>query len=695
MATAKTTSIPKDNTKNLDYHIKNVMLGNRRFENVYQTLTRMILGDHQKLEKVTVNGRYTYDFKVFRQGGKHIIGMYDEINSFVSFVKDAAEGGSSKEMAFILIGEPGNGKTFFVDHLSSLYRNYVSLAENRRFTFRFVNLDKLGGYGKISQVESQTYEDPMILAMNLFEAKEDNMKFLSETGFKDKQIEELYKNYRPLGSCSYYILNQIKDYADGNIEKMKEFIEVSSVPVSESRGTITGKYAAKDKITSSAADLIGEESITRLLHITETDHPYRFDLRRGALARVAGGGIHFADEIFKNKRDLVQVYLGVIQNRTIEIEGYKWPLDTLIVCTSNNSEFGRFLDEKEQAPIVDRCRLTYMSHNTNYKLQQELTFYAIGNRDKTTFTNEKLHIDPNLNYAISVAVVLTRMPASDKLTSTEMMKLSAGEVAGEKSIKTLGEVISDLNNDPDITKRFGQKGLGHRNLGRALQVLLERSETQEGKCMHAGDVFKAMETVVLDYVQDPNDRIKYFNDIKTAKELYRKNVMTTIFNAYMDEPNAVEKDVMNYVNMIIGVDAKNLGADKIWTYQDQQTGKLIPIKIDETFINSVEERLGLKNNEQKQSFRTTITKIYGQKMIKDPSYNFMDNNDLVKAVTDVRLKSDIAGAGSLVGALSNRTNEENQKLYGRMIDTMVKKLGYCNTCAEKTIEYFCTHDDAN
>ena len=92
---------------------------------------------------------------------------------------------------------------------------------------------------------------------------------------------------------------------------------------------------------------------------------------------------------------------------------------------------------------------------------------------------------------------------------------------------------------------------------------------------------------------------------------------------------------------------------------------------------------------------TTISKIYGQKMIQDPNYDFMDNNELVKAVTDVRLKSDIAGAGSLVGALSNRTNEENQKLYNRMIDTMINKLGYCKTCAEKTIEYFCTQDDAN
>ena len=691
---AKKTS-GTDTTMTLDYHIGKVIEGNRRFENVFQSISRMILGDSSKIHRVNVNGRNTFDFDVFRQGDKHIIGMFDELNSFVSYVKDAAEGGSSKEMAFVLIGEPGNGKTFFVDHLSWLYRNFIMLPENRRYTFRFINLDQIGGYGKITSIESQTFEDPMVLAMNLFEEKEKNIEYLTKAGASEKQIAEWYKAYRTLGACTYYIFDKIKEYCDGDIAKIKEFIEIIPVPVSESRGTITGKYAAKDKITSSAVDLLGEESITRLLHISDTDNPYRFDLRRGALARVAGGGIHFADEIFKNKRDLVQVYLGVIQNRTIEQEGFKWPLDTLIVATSNNSEFARFLEEKEQAPIVDRCRISYMSHNTNYRLQKELTQYAIGSKEKTTLHNEKLHIDPNLNYAISVSVILSRMPASDKLTPIEMMKLAAGEVAGEKSIKTLSEVINDLNNDPDITKRFGQKGLGHRNLGRSIQILLERSETQEGKCMYAGDVYKAIETVIIDYIQDANDRVKFLNDLKIGKELYRKNVMSAIFNAYMNEPNAVEKDVMNYVNMIIGIDAKNLGPDKIWTYRDPQTGKLVPMKIDETFIDSVEERLGLKTKEQKQSYRTTISKIYGQKIIKDPNYDFMDNNDLVKAVTDVRLKSDVAGAGSLVGALSNRTNEDNQKLYNRMIDTMINKLGYCNTCAQKTIEYFCTQDDAN
>jgi len=666
--------------------------GTRCFENAFQGVARMIL--ESDISKVVVNGKTTYDFSIFRTGKKHVIGIYDEINSFVSYVKDAAEGGSSAEMAYVLVGEPGNGKTFFVELLCSRYRAFLSRPENRKYSFKFNHIDQLGTYGRIRFIESQTYEDPMMLAMNLFDDPNETRTWLSkEIGFTDQQLEKIYDNYRPLGACSGYIWNDIRNHCNGDLEKMFEFIEIIPVPLMESLGTVTGKYPAKDKITSSAVDLLGEESIQRLLHITDTNNPYRFDLRRGALARVAGGGIHFSDEIFKNKKDLVQVYLGVIQNRNIEIDGFKWPIDTLIIATSNNSEFNRFLAEKEEAPIVDRCRICYVSHNTNYKLQKDLTAYTIGTEPRTTINRESLHQDPNLNYAASVSVVLTRLPYSEKLTPVETMKLAAGEVAGEKSIKTLAEVIDTLNQNPDIVKRFGQKGLGQRNLGRALQLLIESSETNEGKCMFAYDIFKTLERVILDYVPDANDRTKYLEDIKTGKGLYRERIMTEMFNAYMDEPLAIRKDVMNYVNMIIGIDAENLGPDKMWKYKDPQSGELRALKIDERYIQSVEERLGLKTTEQRESFRTSIRKIYGQKISVNPDYDFMDNLELVKAVTDVRLKSDIAGAGSLIGALANRTNEENQKLYDRMVDTMLNKLGYCKTCAQKTIEYFCTQED--
>ncbi len=682
------------NRNNLLHHLTAVKNKEKVFENAFQGVARMIL--ESPIDKVVVNGKTTYDFSIFRTGKKPVIGMYDEINSFVSYVKDAAEGGSSAEMAFVLVGEPGNGKTFFVEFLCTRYRDFLSLPKNMKHSFRFVNLDKLGSYGKINVVESQTYEDPMILAMNMGDTRSASQEILAKLGgFSDEEIEAIYQNYRPLGACSSYIWNEIRNHTNDKMEDMLSFLEIIPVPLSESLGTITGKYPAKDKMTSSAVDLLGEESIQRLLHIADTNNPYRFDLRRGALARVAGGGIHFSDEIYKNKKDLVQVYLGVIQNRTIEIDGFKWPIDTLIIATSNNSEFNRFLSEKEEAPIIDRCRICYVSHNTNYRLQKSLTQYTIGSEARTTLNREKLHQDPNLNYAASVAVVLTRLPRSEKLTPIEMLKLSAGEVAGEKSIKTLAEVIDTLNQDPSIVKRFGQKGLGQRNLGRAVQLLIESSETNEGRCMFAYDVFKALERVVLDYVPDPNDRKKYLEDLKLAKGLYRERIMTEMFNAYMDEPHAIRKDVMNYVNMIIGIDAENLGPDRMWKYKDPQTGELKALKIDERYINSVEERLGLKTREQRDTFRTSIRKIYGQKISLNPGYDFMDNLELVKAVTDVRLKSDIAGAGSLVGALANRTNDENQKLYDRMVETMFEKLNYCTTCAQKTIEYFCTQEDEN
>ena len=683
----------KKTDQSLDFHIKQVLAGKRRFENVYESVTRMILGSPDAFSKVKINGRTTYDFKVFRQGKKHLVGLHDEINSFVSFVKDAADNGSSAEMAFVLVGEPGNGKTFFVEYLCSVYRRFLAEEANRRYTFRFQGLEQLGTYGRINEIESQTYEDPMIIAMNLFPTKEESFDYLGKLGFAKKDLEKIARNFRSLGACSDYIWNDLREFHDGKIEDMLDCVRVIPVPMSETLGTVTGKYSARDKITSSAKDLLGEESVQRLLHITDTSNPYRIDLRIGALARVGGGGIHFSDEMFKNKKDLVQVYLGVIQNRTIEIDGFKWPIDTLIVATSNNEEFNRFISEKEEAPIVDRCRICYVGHNTNYKQQEELTAFAIGSEAKTTMAGEKLHIDPNLNFSVSNAVVLTRLPRSEKLTPLEIRKLAAGEIAGDKSIKALVELIDSLLREPDITKRFGQRGIGHRNLGRAIQLLIENSETQEGRCMFAGDVFKALEQVVLDYIPEQELRAKYMEDIKMGKTLYRERVRTTMFDAYMDEPQAIKKEVLNYVNMVVAIDSQEIGPDNMWRYADPATGELKAIKIDETYIRSVEERLGLKNNEQKESFRTTIRRIYGRKAHTEPNYDFMDNNELVKAVTDVRLQSDVAGAGSLVGALANRTNEENEKLYNKIIKTMSDKLGYCNTCAQKTIDYFCTRQD--
>src|SRR3989344_3600840 len=680
-----------ENPESLESHLREVLNGTRHFETAAQTIARMML--ELGVEKVTRGGKTTYDFPFFRQGAKHIVGWYEETNQFVNFVQEAARGGSGAEQAFVLVGEPGNGKTFFVEYICYKYRRFLSKPENRKYTIEFINLKELGTYGKINVIQSQTFEDPLILAMNLFESQEDSRKRLLGLGFKEKNLDRIYHMWRPLGACTEYIWNDIRHHYEGDIEKMLEHVRIVPVPIAESLGIVTGKYSARDKITSSATDLLGEEDLSRLLNLADTSNPYKYNVRRGAIARVAGGGIHFSDEMFKNKKDLVQIYLQVIQNRTIELDGYKWPIDCLVIATSNNHEFSRFIAEKEEGPIKDRSTMCYVAHNTDYKLQEALTDYAIGSEKKFTVTGQDLHEDPNLNYALSVAVTLSRLPHTNKLTPVETMKLEAGEVAGEKSVRTLIEVKDMLNASQDVTKRWGQKGIGHRGLGRIVQRMLTMSETHEGGCLFARDAFKAAEREVIDYVAESVDREKFMKDLQTARRLYKERIKTSIFNAYRDDPNAISKDVMDYVNMVIGIDSDQLGADKIWRYIDPQTKKLKPIKIDERFIESVEARIGLSNKEMRETFRTTIRKVYGQKVATDPNYNFMDNEALVKAVTDVRLESEVAGAASLAGALANRTNEENLRIYNRMTDTMLNKLGYCRTCAQKSIEYFCEKVD--
>lgn len=685
--------------ESLNYHLKQVSTEKRKFETAAQAISRMIL--ERGVEKVIRAGKNVYEFKYFREGKKHLVGWHDEMMKIVTFIKGAAEGGMAKEFALVLVGEPGNGKTFFIDFLCKGYRQFLTLPENRRYTFEFIGLDRLGNYGNIEVVQSQIFEDPMILAMNLFgsDSSEDAKNFIAEAGFDDNQIDKLYERYRPLGACSEYIWNEIKAYCNGDQRKMLEFVRVVPVPLVDSQGTVTTKYQSGDKITASKTDLLGDKDLTRMLNLKDPNNPYRINLREGIIPRAGGSGILFFDEKFKTKIDLLHVMLGVIQPpfggyRCIELYGFKWPIDIFIFATSNTGEYNKFRNLNEESPITSRCSICYVGHNDDYKLQQELTNFALGEASsKTTILGEEMHVDPNLNYVASVSVVLTRLIHHQKLTPVQMMKLVAGEVAGEKGNKALDEVKSEANAHNDVTKRWAQKGLGHRELGKIFERQMAMSETNEGKCLFALDFFDAAEEIIRDYVDEKVDRDKCLKDLKVGRELARKRIKTTIFNAYMDDPEAIKKGVMAYINMIVGADPEEVGPDQRIVYKDPQTGETKSFKVDNRYIDAVEQRLGLGTGEQKQSFRSSMRKVYAQKRLSEPNYDFMDQQDLVRAVTDVRLDSDVAGASSLRGALANRTNDENKKLYNRMIETMLEKLGHCMTCSEKSIEYYTEVDD--
>lgn len=58
--------MPAQTGNTLYNHITSVKKGDRVFENAFQCVSRMILD--RDIEKVVVNGKTTFDFKIFREG---------------------------------------------------------------------------------------------------------------------------------------------------------------------------------------------------------------------------------------------------------------------------------------------------------------------------------------------------------------------------------------------------------------------------------------------------------------------------------------------------------------------------------------------------------------------------------------------------------------------------------------------------
>jgi len=57
----QTKSIKTQSIASLDSYIKQVISGKKSFKNVFQSISKMILGDQKKIKKVIVNGRTTYN----------------------------------------------------------------------------------------------------------------------------------------------------------------------------------------------------------------------------------------------------------------------------------------------------------------------------------------------------------------------------------------------------------------------------------------------------------------------------------------------------------------------------------------------------------------------------------------------------------------------------------------------------------
>lgn len=272
----------------------------------------------------------------------------------------------------------------------------------------------------------------------------------------------------------------------------------------------------------------------------------------------------------------------------------------------------------------------------------------------------QLHEDPNLGYVMSYAIIQSRISNPPKPTLIELIKLTSGETSG------------DLKGT----------GIPTKDIIRTIQELIKISETRNRKCVYAGDFLEVSEDLLFGYI-DP----KKLGD---TKKVYLERIKVDIADACFEEPSAIKKGVMDYVQMARAMFLTYLEHGDVWKYKDPQTHTLKSITLKGRYVFAVEERLGHNTEKQKEEFRKEIDRYYSQQTMGNPGYDFMDNPGLVRAVIDVKLESDIIGTRSLTEALTSRISEDERQFYSKVINHMIKHSNYCKSCAEKTIEYFCT-----
>jgi len=133
-------------------YIKKVKNREIRFENAHERLSRMVGEDWPKYRK----SEYA-DF------------MNNIWANFSMRVRDCP---------WLVVTDPGHNACGPIDYLCDQYAEFSAKPENRRFTFRFVDLEFSDHYRDMQFIQSETFEDPMLLALNFFDDWDSNKDFL-------------------------------------------------------------------------------------------------------------------------------------------------------------------------------------------------------------------------------------------------------------------------------------------------------------------------------------------------------------------------------------------------------------------------------------------------------------------------------------------------------------------------------------
>jgi len=416
-----------------------------------------------------------------------------------------------------------------------------------------------------------------------------------------------------------------------------------------------------DANSQDVSALVGSEDISKLDRYSEDD-PRVLNLN-GAFNVGNRGVVEFV-EIFKNEIEFLHTILTATQEKNVPTPGKNTMLyfDGVIISHCNESEWNRFKSAHTNEAILDRVVKVDVPYVL--ELSQEMKIYEkmIG------LSDFRYHIAPHTIRVAAMFSVLSRLRPTPKCDLLTKMKIYDGQEIVEKG-RTRKVDINDLR---DEAKNEGMDGISTRFITKAIDSALTDSDKGFITPMR---VLDSLSKQVKEQVNDEEKKKNYLELIqKTVRDEYLKILESEIAKAFITAYEEQAQSLFdNYLDNAEAYSNKQKLRDKI-TSEDREP--------DEKFMKSIEEQIGVVGS-AKDGFRSDVTAYMFAKMRRGQKIDYRSYEPLKEAIESYLVTS-VKDMARIVTKSKSRDNEQ-QKKYSEMINTLVNDYNYTPESAEEII----------
>ena len=409
--------------------------------------------------------------------------------------------------------------------------------------------------------------------------------------------------------------------------------------------------------------LIGSEDISKLDKYSEDD-PRILSLN-GAF-NVGNRGIVELVEVFKNEIEFLHTIITATQEKRVPSPGKHDMLhfDGVILAHCNESEWNKFRAEHTNEAILDRI----VKINVPYvlELDQEIRIY-----EKILSRSDfDAHIAPHTIRIASMFSVMSRLIPTQKCDILTKMKIYNGEDVIEKGrVKKVD--IKDLKEE---ARDEGMKGISTRFIMKAIDSAL--SETQKDFITPVS-IINSLITKVKEQIIDEEFRTYCLELIqKTVREEYLKILENEVAKAFV---NAYDEQAQSLFNSYLDNAEAHTTRSKIKDSITDETREP-----DERFMRAIEEQIGITGS-SRDGFRSDVTAYMFAKMRRKETVNFRSYEPLKEAI-EAYLIASVKDMARIVTKSISR-DDEQQKKYSDMVQTMIDDYGYTADSAEEVLTF--------